>query len=194
MQPMPDTRERILDAATALIQRRGINAMSFQDLSDAVGIRKASVHHHFPTKDDMLESVLKRYLDRFQIAVQSILASKRSGFAKLELYAGLFVETLEAGEQDKGCLCGMLMADLTSLDDAAVALVRQFVRSNHHDVTRMLREGVADGSVRRSRGSVEETASVILAALEGSLLVARCDGGPPQLAASVRQLLVMVQE
>jgi len=44
-----DIRTRILDIAQDLIQRRGLNAMSFKDLGDAVGIRKSSVHHHFAT-------------------------------------------------------------------------------------------------------------------------------------------------
>ena len=40
MSDAVDTRNRILDVAQDLIQRRGLNAMSFQDLSDSVGIKK----------------------------------------------------------------------------------------------------------------------------------------------------------
>src|SRR5689334_9607965 len=43
-----DTKTAIMDAAQELIQRGGANAMSYQDISEAVGIRKASIHHHFP--------------------------------------------------------------------------------------------------------------------------------------------------
>jgi TetR/AcrR family transcriptional regulator, transcriptional repressor for nem operon len=39
-----DTRTLILDAAQDLIQRLGANAVSYQHLSEAVGIRKASIH------------------------------------------------------------------------------------------------------------------------------------------------------
>ncbi|WP_257998927.1 TetR/AcrR family transcriptional regulator [Fischerella thermalis] len=45
-----DTRTQILDTAQDLIQRVGVNAMSYQDISEAVGIRKASIHYHFPSK------------------------------------------------------------------------------------------------------------------------------------------------
>jgi TetR/AcrR family transcriptional repressor of nem operon len=55
-----DTKTSILDAAQALIQRGGANAMSYQHISDAIGIRKASIHHHFPTKEVLLEAVIQR--------------------------------------------------------------------------------------------------------------------------------------
>jgi hypothetical protein len=45
--PEKDTRTAIMDAAQDLIQRMGANAMSYQHISDAVGIRKASIHYHF---------------------------------------------------------------------------------------------------------------------------------------------------
>ena len=45
-----DTKETLLDHAQDLVQRVGVNAMSYNDLSKAVGIRKASIHYHFPKK------------------------------------------------------------------------------------------------------------------------------------------------
>src|SRR5215510_2912589 len=51
-----DTRTLILDAAQDLVQRLGANAVSDQHLSEAVGIRKASIHYYFPAKEDLLEA------------------------------------------------------------------------------------------------------------------------------------------
>ena len=188
-----DTKTRILDTAQELIQRRGLNAMSFQDLSDAVGIRKASVHHHFATKNDMVASLLVRYLENFDSAVDRVMSSRVSGLNKLESYCNLFLETLQSGGQDKGCLCGMLMVEMASLDDPSMVLVRQFVRSNGRRIEAMVREGVEDGSIA-IRGSVSGTARLLLAALEGSLLVARCEGGPKQLAENIAQLLTLLKK
>jgi TetR/AcrR family transcriptional regulator, transcriptional repressor for nem operon len=188
-----DTKTRILDTAQELIQRRGLNAMSFQDLSDTVGIRKASVHHHFATKNDMVASLLVRYLKNFDSAVDRVMSSRASGLNKLESYCNLFLETLQSGGHDKVCLCGMLMVEMASLDDQSVVLVLQFVRSNGRRIEAMLREGVEDGSIT-IRGSVPGTARLLLAALEGSLLVARCEGGPKQLAENIAQLLTFLKK
>lgn len=57
---MEDTRTKILDAAQDLIQRVGVNAMSYKHISDTVGIRKASIHHHFPKKENLVDELLKR--------------------------------------------------------------------------------------------------------------------------------------
>ena len=57
---MNDTRTRILDVAEELIQRVGLNAMSYKHISDVVGIRKASIHHHFPKKENLVDELLNR--------------------------------------------------------------------------------------------------------------------------------------
>ena len=41
-------KDQILEVATELVQTRGYSAFSYQDLSDRLGITKASLHHHFP--------------------------------------------------------------------------------------------------------------------------------------------------
>ena len=57
---MCDTRTKILDVAEELIQRVNVNAMNYKHSSDAVGIRKASIHYHFPKKDDLADELLRR--------------------------------------------------------------------------------------------------------------------------------------
>ena len=42
------TRERILDSAQALAQARGFNAFSYADIATELGVKKASIHYHFP--------------------------------------------------------------------------------------------------------------------------------------------------
>ncbi|MGB3614724.1 MAG: TetR/AcrR family transcriptional regulator, partial [Elainellaceae cyanobacterium] len=56
-----NTKTQILDVAQDLVQRLGVNGMSYKDISEIVGIRKASVHTHFPKKDDLLLTLLERY-------------------------------------------------------------------------------------------------------------------------------------
>ncbi|MCA9140491.1 MAG: TetR/AcrR family transcriptional regulator [Planctomycetales bacterium] len=190
-RPTIDTKARILDVAQDLIQRHGLNAMSFQDLSDAVGIRKASVHHHFASKDVMVNALLERYVADFDKVVQSISTSRASGKTKLKRFCGLFVETLEAGKHEKSCLCGMLAAEMLSLDDEGLELVRRFMRRSVGHIGEMIEAGVNDGSLAE-QNDVAGTAEMVLSTLEGGLLVARCDGGPKQLAGVVGRLVMLL--
>jgi AcrR family transcriptional regulator len=50
--------EGILDRAAALFARRGFAKTSVQDVADAVGLSKAGLLHHFPSKDTLYEAVL----------------------------------------------------------------------------------------------------------------------------------------
>src|ERR1051325_5903944 len=135
-----DTKTAIMDAAQELIQRRGANAMSYQDISEAVGIRKASIHHHFPTKDDLIEAVIERYAEYAFGLMDGIFASKLDPAAKLRHYAGLFEATLADGKRDKVCPCAMLGAELATLNSPAAARVRRFYEENDARLARVLEE------------------------------------------------------
>ncbi|PXW35796.1 UNVERIFIED_CONTAM: TetR family transcriptional regulator [Williamsia faeni] len=52
-------RDEILDAAAELFTTRGYSGTSTRMIAEAVGIRQASLYHHFKTKDDILESLLQ---------------------------------------------------------------------------------------------------------------------------------------
>jgi len=82
--------------------------------------------------------------------------------------------------------------ELASLDDGSRALVRQFLRGTSGRIALMMEEGVRDGSIA-VRGSVAATSRVILAALEGGLMVARCEGGPRQFAEDIQALLTLLK-
>ncbi|MBC7941403.1 MAG: helix-turn-helix transcriptional regulator, partial [Chitinophagaceae bacterium] len=60
-----DTRERILATAQMLAQQRGFNAFSYADIAAAVGVRKASIHHHFASKGDLELALVQRYRQQF---------------------------------------------------------------------------------------------------------------------------------
>jgi AcrR family transcriptional regulator len=62
----PDTRERLLRETETLLRTCGYAACSYADLSERVGIRKASIHHHFRTKEDLGAALIDSYLVKFE--------------------------------------------------------------------------------------------------------------------------------
>ena len=190
--PTTDTKTAIMDAAQELIQRGGVNAMSYQHISDAIGIRKASIHHHFPTKDSLIEAVLQRYAVYFFRLVDDIFESKLDPEAKLRKYAGLFEATLCEGKKDKACLFGMLGAELSTLGSPSAAGVRKFYRENEARLARVLEEGREKGQFR-FRGEAKVAAAMIFALLEGGALMARAEGGHKRLHMMVEQSVKLLQ-
>lgn len=183
-----DTRTRILDTAQDLIQRLGANAMSYQHIADAVGIRKASVHHHFATKELLLEALLDRYSAHFLGLVDRIAAADVRAEKKLARYAALFEATLAQDAGEKACLCAMLGHELATIGSASVARVRAFYEANEARLERILTDGRKAGELRFP-GSARAMAALTFALLEGAVLVARARGGAEHLRLVTEQLL-----
>lgn len=186
-----DTASRLLDAAQTLVQRVGANAMSYQDLSAAVGITKASIHHHFPAKSDLLRALIDRYSDYFLGVVDQLLAQKISGAAKLARYCKLFEATLRESAGDRACPCGMLGAEVATLEPKAAGRLRHFYDENRKRLAAMLEEGSRDGSLKFP-GNADTLAWTLFSLLEGAMLVARVDGGADGFRAMVAQFMKLV--
>jgi AcrR family transcriptional regulator len=62
-RPGKTAREEILDAAAELFTNQGYASTSTRRIADAVGVRQASLYHHFATKDDILDALLTGTVD-----------------------------------------------------------------------------------------------------------------------------------
>lgn len=187
-----NTRSQILDIAQDLIQKTGVNAMSYADISKAVGIRKASIHYYFPTKEDLIANLLDRYNEQFCRLVENILNSATSPEAKLNRYCGLFEDTLSSGEHDKACLCGILSAELKTLNPPVVSRITQFYRDNEIYLEKILQAGLETGEFTFS-GNPRTMAKLIFSLMEGDLLVARAEGGVARIKETTKQLMALIK-
>lgn len=187
-----NTRSQILDEAQDLIQKNGVNAMSYADISKAIGIRKASIHYYFPAKEDLITDLLNRHNMRFCDLAESVLASTTSPEAQLKRYCGIFEATLQDGEQDKACLCGILSAEIKTLSNVAVEQVIQFYRHNENYLTQILQSGLEKGDFN-FKGSPKIMAKLIFSLLEGDLLIARANGGVTRMNKTVEQLMSLIK-
>ena len=100
-----ETAEQILDLAETLIQTRGYSAFSYQDIADSLGIRKASIHYHFPSKADLGVAVVDRYIARFGEALTAIADDQsQSSMTMLDFYVQPYLQF--ASTPDRVCLSG----------------------------------------------------------------------------------------
>lgn len=63
----PSSRQRIVTTARALFVERGYASVSMQQIADATGLRKASLYHHFRSKEALLAEVMAAEMDRVLI-------------------------------------------------------------------------------------------------------------------------------
>ncbi len=167
--PSTDTKDELLDCAQDLIQRVGVNAMSYNDLSVEVGIRKASIHYHFPKKEDLIEALLLRcridYSDRYR----EIASSDQSVIDKLQSIADVFDNSLSSG---KICLVGMLSVESTTLTDKLRTTLETSINSCVGVIESIFIQGVADKSFPSSMNT-DEAAHAFHDFLLGAQIIAR---------------------
>ena len=176
-----DKKNEILDCAQALIQTRGYNGFSYADISNIVGIRKASIHHHFPTKVDLAIAVVERYRDVFNACLLNINA-KQNWISKIKLYAELYQEVLA---EDKLCLCGMLASDMETLPDEVKKVVRGFLSDNADWLTGVLLSNYPKISKKR----LISVAWQIINCLQGGIMMARILQDPMIFSASCEEMM-----
>ena len=81
---------------------------------DALGIRKASIHYHFPSKTELGIAVVDRYVERFGNALAVIAGeTANSSMAMLDHYVAPYLEF--SATSDKVCLCGALAGEMMAL-------------------------------------------------------------------------------
>lgn len=164
-----DRRTEILQTAREQIQRKGYNGFSYADIANAVGIRKASIHHHFATKADLGKAVAMQYSDDFLAMLDQIAAQDNHVIDKLKAYIELFKTTLE--RDNKVCLCMMLAADQETLPDTVKGEVAQFFTANEQWLTELLHKGQQDKQIHLSV-EAQFAAASIFSALEGAMIIA----------------------
>ncbi|OBH61885.1 TetR family transcriptional regulator, partial [Mycobacterium colombiense] len=62
-RPRSDTRERIQEVARELFLRRGVQRTSLQDIANELGITKPALYYHFPSREDLVRSILVPLID-----------------------------------------------------------------------------------------------------------------------------------
>lgn len=182
---MSDTRQTILDTAQELVQTRGYNGFSFRRLADAVGIKSASVHYHFPTKGDLGRALLARFRSQFRETCAHIQTEVEKPRLKLERYVEAFTGPLQQAE--RSCLGAMLAAEAETLPEAVRQEVQHFVDDQEGWLTRVLAEGREAGEFSFA-GTPERKAKAMFAALEGASVLARATGDGRRLRAVARSV------
>lgn len=81
--PQTGTRELIKRVATQLFYERGYHETSLAEIATRVGIRKASLYYHFPSKQDILRAVLKGCIEPAYVSLARIQASDLPASEKL---------------------------------------------------------------------------------------------------------------
>ena len=160
------SKEAILAAARRTAQAHGYSGLNFRELADQVGIKAASIYHHFPSKADLGAAVARRYWEDTAAELDSMLAETSDPFRCLQQYPDIFRKSLES--DNRMCLCSFMAAEYDDLPEAVKKEVQTFADVNVAWLSKVLSAAAVVDS-----GESEQRARAIFAAVAGAQLMAR---------------------
>lgn len=181
------TADRIVGEAHRLIVTHGFNGFSYADIAATIGIRKASIHHHFATKGDLAVAVVERSRTLIQSQVDALAAAEPDAVEQLSGYIHYW-ERCIADDSAPFCVAAMLAAELPSLPHDVAAAVTAHFLTLHDWLTRIFELGVRQGRLTLN-GASEDEADAFLSAVHGAMLTARAFGQPGRFASVMDAML-----
>ena len=92
--PAPASRrDELLELAATMFAERGLRATTVRDIADSAGILSGSLYHHFSSKEEMVDELLRGFLDWLFDRYQEIVATEPNPLERLK---GLFMASFEA--------------------------------------------------------------------------------------------------
>lgn len=161
------TRSDLLTSAEILLRTKGYAAFSYADLAEDIGIKKASIHHHFPTKEGMAIAIVESYLFRFRNQLDTINDENTCVADRLNAFALMFANSSENGMLP---LCGALAAELLALPESLRALTKDFFEIHLTWLQGNLAHGQALGEFKADL-DVTKVSRFMLNTLEGASFV-----------------------
>src|SRR5258705_7130909 len=86
-------RDELLELAATMFAERGLRATTVRDIADSAGILSGSLYHHFSSKEEMVDELLRGFLDWLFDRYQEIVATEPNPLERLK---GLFMTSFEA--------------------------------------------------------------------------------------------------
>ncbi|MEB3272326.1 MAG: TetR/AcrR family transcriptional regulator [Prochlorothrix sp.] len=168
------TATQILDIAQNLLQSRGYSAFSYADISEQVGIRKASIHYHFPSKEDLVRRLIQYHRKGWEQTCDRICQSHDQPVPKLLAFVNLYRLELQQHQLNLG---GMLAADFQTLSPLLQTELQRFLQHREDWLSQVLAEGEA-AQLWRCQPSVTVETQGLLSLLQGAQLLARTAPDP----------------
>ena len=167
---------RILESAKAHIASGGYSGFSYADISAEVGITKASIHHHFPKKSDLVRVLLQRYRASAAQGLAALSAGIANPYDRLQAYTAWWAACI-ADATMPICICAMLSAEIPSLPAEVAAEVRLHFDHLATWIEETLTAGQT-GQALQLQGAPATEAQAFMATVHGAMLSARACGNP----------------
>jgi len=156
-----DSASQILNIAERRMRQMGYNAVSYRDIASEIGIKSASLHYHFPKKEDLGAALVRRYAENFQSALVAVTSGLETPKETITAFIALCRHAIE--ENGLICLCAVLGAEAPGLPQPVSQEVEIFFKTN---IAWLTEQYVAMGATAPA-----EDAKATFSLLEGAMII-----------------------
>lgn len=164
--PRGQGRERILSSAADLFLKNGFEATSPQAIYAASGVGQGSFYHHFSSKDDLANAVLKRTVEEKIAELSHITSSISNPKERLEAYLKLPRKGTE------GCKFGRFMYESSAQKQELNKPIQDFFNELERFLSQNFQTAQDQGLIS-SDFSAEELSSILLEQIQGGYIMSR---------------------
>lgn len=174
MSQPASTADEILACARRLIVAGGYDGFSYADIAKVVGIRKASIHHHFPAKSDLVRTLISRYRQEAIAGMAELKRRAPGPVEQLRAFTGYW-ESCIGEPATSFCVCALLACQMPLLPEDVALEVQAYFRDLAKWMASVFEEGAAQQRLRFT-GSARAQADLFMATVHGAMLSARATG------------------
>lgn len=165
---MEDRKAQIIQVATSLIKQYGYDSFSYKDLSEAVGITKATLHHHFAKKEDLGIALLQLIEEQLNHLKQKVLEIKDPSDQLVFMFSGM-KSLLNSGDI---CPISSMQAEYNVVPKSLRIMVAKISQMEIDLLTLILNNGKQSGRLVYE-GKAETIALMMMTSYKGSIMYAR---------------------
>jgi len=165
------TRDRIVDAASALILEHGVEAARLEDIQSAAQVSASQLYHYFDDKSALILAVIDHQTNAV-LGVHRPLLERLDSFEALEEWRDQIVGSIDSQHCVGGCPLGSLVGGLAESDPIA----RNALANSFAEWERLLRvglESMRDHGELRADIDAQSLAVSMLASVQGGLLLSQ---------------------
>lgn len=163
-----DTRQRMLDTAAVLFQTQGYHATGLTQLTTAGGAPKGSLYFHFPGgKEQLAAEAVRLSSDRTGEIFRAVVAAAPDPATGIDRVVDFLAEILTESDFQRGCPLATVALDVA----AESPVIREACSDGYLSWHGTLADYLARQGLPAERA--DGLATVVLATIEGGLLLAR---------------------
>lgn len=182
-QPPSDPRQRLLTATADMLRRHGLNATSVREVAKLAQAPLGSTYHYFPGgKPQMVSEAISQSGQ----AISHLLARELSAGpqAGLQVFFTIWRQLLADSQYQAGCPIVAVLCDAHASDEHAAPL--QAARQAMAQWQQLLADSLVAAGLPAAQA--DSLATLVIAAVEGAILLCRAQRNATPLAQVASQL------